>query len=471
MSRHFDVAVIGAGSGGLTVAAAAAQFGEAVVLFEKAEMGGDCLNTGCVPSKALLAAAKQAHAMRSGSRFGIAAAEPAVDFAAVRAHVKAVIDAIAPHDSQERFEGLGVTVVRAAARFVDGETLEAAGSRYSARRIVIATGSRAALPPIPGLAETPHLTNETLFDNAVLPAHLIVIGGGPIGMEMAQAHRRLGAEVTVIEAFDPLARDDPELTAVVLDRLRSEGILILSRTAIAGVSGTAGMVAVETQQHGTITGSHLLVAAGRKPNIEGLGLEAGGIAFTPRGITVDKGLRSVSNRRVHAVGDVAGGLQFTHVAGYHAGLVIRSALFGLPVTADAVIPWVTYTDPELAHAGLTEAQARERHGAQVKVMRWPFHDNDRAVAEGRSEGLVKVVTGPRGRILGAGIVGTGAGELILPWVLAMSQGLKLSAMAGLVAPYPTRSEASRRAAVSAFAGFTSNRWVRRVIAVVKRIRP
>ncbi len=467
---NFDLAVIGAGSGGLTVAAAAAQFGQRVVLFEKGDMGGDCLNTGCVPSKALLAAARQAHALRSGEKYGIAAQEPSVDFARVMAHVHGVIAAIAPIDSQARFEGLGVKVVRAAATFYGPLSVQAGGQVYTARRIVIATGSRAAVPPIPGLADVPYLTNETIFENTVLPRHLIIIGGGPIGMEMAQAHRRLGSAVTVIEAFDPLAKDDPDLTAIVLEKLKAEGIAILARTAIAAVSGTAGAISVGTKDKGVISGSHLLVAAGRKPNIEGLNLEAAGIASSPKGITVGQDLKS-SNPKVYAVGDVAGGLQFTHVAGYHAGLVVRNALFGLPVKANAAIPWVTYTDPELANVGLTEAQAREVHGARIKVLRWPFHDNDRARAEGRSEGLVKAVTGPGGRILGAGIVGPQAGELIQPWVLALSKGLKISAMVNAVAPYPTRGEASRRAAITYFSDFATNPWVRRVISVVNTLRP
>ena len=470
MTASYDVAVIGAGSGGLTVAAAAAQFGERVVLFEKGEMGGDCLNYGCVPSKALLAAAKQAEAMRKASRYGISPQEPVIHFAQVRAHVRRAIAAIAPNDSQERFEKLGVKVVRAEARFRDARTLEAAGETFQARRIVVASGSSAALPPISGLADVAHFTNETIFENAELPRHLIIIGGGPIGVEMAQAHRRFGSEVTIIEAFDPLAKDDPELTEIVLERLRAEGVTILARTAIAEVSQTADGIAVETREKGTISGSHLLVAAGRRPNVEALNLEAAGIAHTAKGITVDDGLRT-SNPRVYAVGDVAGRQQFTHLAGYHAGVVIRNALFGLAAKANAVIPWVTYTDPELAHAGLTEADARKQHGDRVRVLRWPFHDNDRAQAEGRSDGLVKIVTGRRGRILGASIVGAEAGELILPWVLAMSQRLKISAMAQVVAPYPTRSEASRRAAITYFADFSSNSWVRGVISLVKTVRP
>jgi pyruvate/2-oxoglutarate dehydrogenase complex dihydrolipoamide dehydrogenase (E3) component len=354
--------------------------------------------------------------------------------------------------------------------FVDARTVEADGVKYTARRIVVATGSRAATPPIPGLADVPYLTNESIFENQVLPSHLIIIGGGPIGMEMAQAHRRLGAQVTVIEAFDPLAKDDPELTAVVLEKLKSEGIAIMARAGIASIASVPEGIAVTTKDHGIITGSHLLVAAGRQPNIEG-SISKPQASPIPRRASPSARASRPSNPKVYAVGDVAGGLQFTHVAGYHAGLVIRNALFGLPVKADAVIPWVTYTDPELAHVGLTEAQAREAHGANVKVLRWPFHENDRAQAEGRSEGLVKVITGKRGKILGASIVGSQAGELIHPWVQAITKGFKIGAMVTPVAPYPTRGEANRRAAITYFADFASNVWVRRAIRIVSTLRP
>ena len=468
-SRHFDIAVIGAGSGGLSVAAAAAQFGQTVVLFEKGEMGGDCLNYGCVPSKALLAAARQAQAMRGGAPFGISPVEPEIDFAAVSAHVRRAIAAIAPHDSQERFEKLGVTVIRAAASFHDAHTLEAAGERFTARRFVIATGSRPAVPPIPGLSDVPYLTNETLFGITRLPPHLLVLGAGPIGVEMAQAHRRLGARVSIIEAGVPLGQDDPELSAIVLERLGAEGVEIITGRAVTRTSHDGAGIRLDWAGGGFITGSHLLVAAGRRPNIENLGLEAAGIAATPRGITVDRRLRT-SNRRVHAVGDVAGG-RFTHEAGYQAGIVIRNMLFGLPARTRASMPHVTYTDPELAQAGLTEAEARTLHGSALRVLRWPFTGNDRAQAEGRTDGLVKIVTGRGGRILGAGIVGPGAGELIQPWILALERGLKISAMATPVLPYPTRGEAGRRAAVNYFQDFASNRLVRSVINLVKTVRP
>jgi pyruvate/2-oxoglutarate dehydrogenase complex dihydrolipoamide dehydrogenase (E3) component len=466
---HFDLAVIGAGSGGLSVAAAAAQFGRKVVLFEKHRMGGDCLNTGCVPSKALLAAAEAAERVREASRFGIATQEPRVDFAAVMAHVRSSIAALAPHDSRDRFEALGVTVVAAAARFVAARKLEAGGQRYSARHMVIATGARPAVPDIPGLAEVPFLTTDTLFGLAAQPRHLVVIGGGPIGLEMAQAFRRLGSAVTVIEQAVLLSREDPEAAAVVRQQLAAEGVTLMTRTPVLRVRTDAAGLAVETA-HGTVTGSHLLVAVGRRPNVEDLDLAAAGIAFTPKGIAVDRFLRT-SARGVFAIGDVAGGGQFTHVAGYQAGRVIRQALFALPAGLPSwPLPRVTFTDPELAQAGLTEAEARAAHGTAVQVWRAPFAGNDRAVTEAATEGFVKVMAGRSGRILGCTIAGRQAGELIAPWQLAIEQGLKLSAMAQSVVPYPTRAGAGPRAAMAGFSGLAANPWLRRLIGVLSGLR-
>lgn len=463
----FDIAVIGAGSAGLSVAAAAAQFGEKIVLFEKGEMGGDCLNYGCVPSKSLIAASKAAHAQRSSAHYGVVAVEPKVDFAKVMDYVQSVIAAIEPNDSQERFEKLGVVVVRAPAKFINANEVEADGKIYSARKFVIATGSRAGVPPIAGLKDVPYFTNENIFKNRVLPKHLIVIGGGPIGLELAQAHRRLGSQVTVLEAFQPLAKDDPELTSIVLDALKSDGIDIRAQVAIAEIKKTKSGIEVVLKDGGVVSGSHLLVAAGRVPNIESLNLEAAGIEFTKRGVTVDQGLRS-TNKKVYAAGDVAGGLQFTHVAGYHAGLIIRNALFKLPVkNRTDIIPWVTYTDPELSHVGLTEADARKTLGDSVKVLRWNFAENDRAQAEGKTKGMIKVILGKKSRIIGASIVGPQAGELIAPWVLAVSQGLKISAFANVVLPYPTLSEIGKRAAITNYAGLAQKPLLRRALGILK----
>jgi pyruvate/2-oxoglutarate dehydrogenase complex dihydrolipoamide dehydrogenase (E3) component len=463
----FDLAVIGAGSAGLSVAAAAAQFGEKVILFEKGEMGGDCLNYGCVPSKALLAAAKSARAQRSSAPFGVAPVEPKINYAEVMAYVQSVISKIAPLDSQERFEKLGVTVVRATAKFTNPHTLEADGQTYTARKFIIATGSRAAVPPIKGLEAVPYLTNETIFKNRRKHRQLIIIGGGPIGLEMAQAHIRLGSAVTVLEAVQPMAKDDPELTAVVLESLRNEGVDIRAQTSISEIKKSKTGIDVILKDGTIIKGSHLLVAAGRVPNIESLNLEAAGIAYTNRGVTVDRGLRT-TNRLVYAAGDVAGGLQFTHVAGYHAGLIIRNALFRLPVkNRTDIIPWVTYTDPELAHVGLNEIEARKLHGAAIKVLRWNFAENDRAQAEGKTKGLIKVIIGKRGRILGASLVGAQAGELIAPWVLAITQGLKISAFANVVLPYPTLGEVGKRAAITNYAGLAQKPLLRRVLGILK----
>ncbi len=461
-----DICVIGAGSGGLSVAAGASQMGAKTVLIEKGKMGGDCLNTGCVPSKSLIAAGHAAESIRNSGRFGVNGHEPSVDFAKVNDHVHNVIGAIAPHDSVERFEGLGVQVIKETARFVGRNEVEAGGKRIRARRFVVATGSSAAVPPTPGLDGVPYMTNETVFELRERPEHLIVIGGGPIGAELAQAHRRLGSEVTILEMFRILGRDDPDAAEVVRKRMAAERIAMLEGISITGVAKKGNGIAVTIEKDGeqkTVSGSHLLVAAGRRANVDGLGLEAAGIEYTPKGITVDARLRT-TNKKVFAIGDVAGGLQFTHVAGYHAGIVIRNALFSLPAKADkAVVPWVTYTDPEIAHVGLTEAEARKSHGDGIKVLTWSFEENDRAQAEQETEGLVKVVVGPKGRILGATIAGPHAGELLQPWVLAITQKLKIGAMANIIAPYPTLGEVNKRVAGSYYTPSLFSERTRRVV--------
>lgn len=469
MAHDCDLCIIGGGSAGLTVAAGAAQLGARVVLIERGEMGGDCLNYGCVPSKALIAAGHAAQAMRDAGRFGIAPVEPNVDFAATMEHVRGVIAAIARNDSVERFEKLGVRVLRTTARFVSPDVVDAGGERIRARRFVIASGSRASAPPIPGLDSVPYLTNETVFANRKLPEHLVIIGGGPIGMEMAQAHRRLGARVTVLEAATILGKDDPELATIVTTRLETEGVVLRDKAKINRVSETAGAITIELDGGERIDASHLLVAAGRAPNVEDLDLDKAGVAFTKRGITVDKGLRT-SNRRIYAIGDVNGLHPFTHMAGFHGSLVIRNALFRLPVNVHAAaLPWTTYTDPELAQVGLTEAQARERHGDDVRVVRWPLHDNDRAQAERETKGLVKGVADKRGRVLGAGIAATRAGELIHVWCLAMAKGLKLGTVAQMVVPYPTLGEASKRAAGSFFTDALFSPRTRWLVGLLQRL--
>ena len=454
---RFDIAVIGAGAAGLSITAVAAQLGLKVALIERDRMGGECLNTGCVPSKALLAAAHAAEAARRAGRFGIRLSEPRIDWEAVRAHVQDVIAAIAPMDSEARFSALGVTVLRGEARFLGPDSLTVEGRRIIAKRIVIATGSRPAIPPIPGLDRVPFLTNETLFAMRDKPEHLLILGGGPIGLEMAQAHAALGCRVSVIEAGSIAAREDPELVAGLRIALVSLGVTLHEHSQVTAVESVPaeGGVALVLQDGGRIAGSHLLVAAGRTPNIAALNLPKGQVQAGPRGIATDRGLRSLTNRQVFASGDVAdpegiGPRAFTHVCAYHASIFIRRALFRLPARVDyAALPRVIYTGPELAQAGMTEAEARAA-GHSVSVLRWPLADNDRAVVEGEAIGMVKLVVA-RNRVLGAGILAPHAGEMIGQWTLAISQRIKLSAMAGMIVPYPTRAEIGKRAAGSYFA--------------------
>jgi pyruvate/2-oxoglutarate dehydrogenase complex dihydrolipoamide dehydrogenase (E3) component len=466
-----DILIIGAGSGGLSVAAGAVQMGADVVLLEGHEMGGDCLNYGCVPSKALIASGKAAHAQRHAAPYGVANAPGTVDYAAAKDHVADVIAQIAPVDSQERFEGLGVKVIRAYGRFISRDEVQAGDTVIKARRIVIATGSSPLVPPIPGLDTVPYETNETLFKLREKPQHLLIIGGGPIGMEMAQAHLRLGCKVTVIEGMKALGKDDPETARVVLDTLRDEGVVIEENATAAEVRGTAGKIEVEAKDGRIFKGSHLLIAVGRKANTDKLDLGKAGIEPAKGGIKVDASLRT-TNRKVYAIGDVAGGLQFTHVAGYHAGVIIRSMLFGLPSRAKTShIPWATYTDPELAQVGLTEAEAQEKHGDRLEVVRFHYEHNDRALAERKTKGFIKVMV-VKGRPLGASIVGHQAGELIGLWALALANGMKMSQIAAMVAPYPTIGEVNKRAAGAYFSPrlFESD-LVKRVVRFVQRCVP
>lgn len=466
-----DILVIGAGSAGLSVAAGAVQMGASVVLLEGGEMGGDCLNYGCVPSKALIAAGKAAHGQRNSAPFGVADAPGTTDYAAAMDHVRDVIAQIAPVDSQERFEGLGVRVIRAFGHFISPSEVKAGDHIIAARRIVIATGSAPLVPGIPGLDTVPHLTNETLFDLRERPDHLLIVGGGPIGMEMAQAHVRLGSKVTVIEGERALGREDPELASVVLERLRAEGVIIEENAKAAEIRGKAGAIEVVTGDGRRIASSHLLVAVGRQSNTAGLNLDLADIRTNPRGIEVDASLRT-SNRRVYAIGDVAGGLQFTHVAGYHAGVVIRSILFGLPSRAKtAHLPRATYTDPELAQVGLTEAEARKAHGGGLEVVRFDYAHNDRAVTERQTTGFIKVMV-VRGRPVGASIVGHQAGEHIGLWALALANRIKMSQIAGMVAPYPTYGEIGKRAAGAYFSPrLFESALVKRVVGLVQKIVP
>lgn len=466
-----DVLVIGAGSGGLSVAAGASQMGASVTLLEGHKMGGDCLNFGCVPSKALIASAKAAYGQAHASPYGVADTDPQVDYAAAKDHVADVIATIAPVDSQERFEGFGVNVIREYGHFISPTEVQAGDTVIKARRVVISTGSSPLVPPIPGLGDVPYETNETLFDLREQPEHLLIIGGGPIGMEMAQAHIRLGSKVTVIEGAKALGKDDPELAKVVLDTLKDEGVEIAEDAMAAEIRGQAGAIEVEVKDGRVFKGSHLLMAVGRKSNTDKLNLDAAGIKTTRTGIEVDASMRT-SNRKVYAIGDVAGGLQFTHVAGYHAGVIIRSMLFGLPSKAKTShIPWATYTDPELSQVGLTEAQARDAHGDKLEVIRFDYQHNDRAIAERKTKGFIKLMV-VKGRPVGASIVGYQAGELINLWALVLANNMKMSQVAAMVAPYPTIGEVNKRAAGAYYTPrLFDNPTVKRVVGFVQRFIP
>ncbi|MCA1654152.1 MAG: FAD-dependent oxidoreductase [Sphingomonadales bacterium] len=465
--EKFDLVVIGAGSAGLTAAGGVAMFGLKVAQIETGQMGGECLNTGCVPSKALLAAAKAAHGVSDGARFGIKAT-PQIDWSGVRAHVDGAIATIAPHDAQERFEKMGIEVIRAPARFLDGKTLQVGNRRLTAPRIVIATGSKPAIPPIEGLADVPYLTNETLFALKMLPEHLIVLGGGAIGIEMAQAFRRLGSHVTVIEPKRPLGRDDEDAAGLVITQLRSEGVAFELGRKATNVSVGGKAIIVKLDNGRSVKGSHLLVATGRHANIDDLDLAAAGVKAGKEGIEVDA-RRRTANSRIYAIGDCRAGPRFTHVASYEGALVGLDIALGWPGKVDwRALPHVTYSDPELAQIGLTEAEARKRHG-KIDVTRQDFSDNDRAVTEGDTRGFLKLIR-YRGKVVGVTIVGAHAGELLAPWAQIISGKASTFALGSAIVAYPTRSEIAKAAAFAAYAPVVFGAWPKRWAATVARTR-
>jgi len=464
-----DLCIIGAGAAGLTAAASAAAFGVRVVLIESGLMGGDCLHHGCVPSKALIAAARHAHACRRGAPFGIVAVEPEIDFSAVAAHIRATIEEIAPNDSAERFEALGVQVIRAEAKFINRRTVVAGDYRIRARRFIVATGSKPHIPAIPGLREADYLTNETIFSLRERPEHLLILGAGPAGLELAQAYRRLGSAVTVIEAKRALRPFDAELARPLFRQLAAEGVTIFEDTLVTRVEhpGTGRVVLRyhRGESAGQIEGSHLLVVTGRSADLSGIDPVRAGIRRGVRGVHLDARLRT-TNRRIHVIGDAAGGFS-THGAAYQAALAVRAALFRFGVRHDArLVPRILLTDPEIAEVGLNEAAARALHG-RIHVLRWAFADNDRAVAERRTEGFIKVIASPRGRVLGAGIVGAHAVELIGLWSLAVARGMRLSDIVGHVPPYPSYGEVGRRAAIAYYAPHARRPLVRRLIGFLR----
>ena len=472
-TNDFDLIVIGAGAAGLSIAAGAVQLGYKTALIERDKMGGDCLNTGCVPSKALLAAAKTAHHIENAARFGIKTSKTEIDFAAVKDHVRRAIAAIEPNDSVARFQGLGVHVIEGAAKFTDTHTIDVEGRKLTARYIVIAAGSTPAIPDIKGLEHDKVLTNETIFDLKERPDHLIVIGGGPIGFEMAQAHVRLGAEVTVLSRGRILPKDDEELTRILRDHIMGEGVRIEENVAIKHVQHGDNKTSVTFVKDGieqSLHGSHILVATGRTTSVRGLDLGNADIDHDGRGIHTDARLRT-SQHHIFAAGDiVAGAPQFTHIAGYHAGIIIKNMIFKMPAKVDyRALPWVTYTDPELAHVGMNEDMARAQYGDTIKTVEWDFAENDRAITECSTTGKIKVITDKRSRILGASIIGAQAGELISLWGLAISKKMKIGAVAGMIIPYPTLSEISKRAAGAYYTSSLFSDKTRRLVGWLKKL--
>jgi pyruvate/2-oxoglutarate dehydrogenase complex dihydrolipoamide dehydrogenase (E3) component len=466
-----DICVIGAGSAGVAAASAAAAFGVPVVLIANGRLGDESRNAATASTKVLAAAAERVHAVRNGGCFGLQAARFGVDFAAIGERVREVADVLAGNDTRPRLAALGVRVMEGEARFADPRTVVADDVTVAARRFVIATGTAPALPPIPGLADTPHLTTDTMSDLAACPRHLIVIGAGASGIALAQAFRRLGAAVTVLDSAAPLSGSDPECAAIVLDALAQEGVTLRTGVEIAQVHRDLARIVVEIKTpagRDTIEGSHLLVVAGRRPNVESLALDAAGIRYQPDGIVIDSRLRT-SNKRVYAIGDVTVAAGSHHLGHHHAELVVRHAVFRQRVAVDAgIIPAVTFTDPELAQVGMLETEAREHAGA-IRVLRWPYRNNHRARIEQATKGHIKIVTDRRGDILGVTIVGAEAGEAIAAWALAIGQKLNIGAMAGLVVPYPSYGEVGKRAAMTYFMrGLTSSR-VRRIIGWLRRL--
>jgi pyruvate/2-oxoglutarate dehydrogenase complex dihydrolipoamide dehydrogenase (E3) component len=440
-----DICVIGGGPAGIAVALGAAREAVSVVLVEKDRLGGANLAYGTIPSKALVAAASHHETLRRSPAFGVTGAPLQVNLGKVAEHIRTVGDAVAPHVSAERLTALGVRVIDAPARFLDRRTVIAGDQTIIARRFVLATGSVPAVPDIPGLADVDYMTFPDAFDITRKPSHLLVIGASGHALELAQAYNRLGVDTTVIDTAAALPGDDPELAAIVVDRLRAEGVRVRDGVTISGISRRRGgirVTVVEAEAEVPIDGSHLLVATGRVPNVADLGLDAGGIACDAEGITVDKLLRT-TNRRVYAIGDVVAGPAAAARARLEAERVLHSILFRLSKRGGpAEAPVATFTDPGIARIGLGESEARGRN-AQIRVLRFPFIENDLAQAERMPAGLIKVIVGRRGRVLGVAIVGHDAGELISLWSLAIARGLNVRAIADLVPAYPSRSQISK----------------------------
>ena len=448
MKYQYHIIVIGAGSAGLTIASGAAGLGAKVALIENHKMGGDCLNYGCVPSKTFLKSAHLARDISRAPEFGLNVKLKEVDLKLIMDRVKAVIAEIAPHDSKERFESLGADVLLGNSRLVDNHTVEIDGRKITGKKIVIATGSTARIPDIPGLDKVDFLTNKTIFDLEELPQHLIIIGGGPIGLELGQGFRQLGSKVTIIDRNDHLfPKDDPEVWQVMKKVLERDGIKLCLQSSTQKVSQQKSEINVEIDLQGerkTIRGDALLVSAGRAPDTASLQLDKVGVRTDKRGyIITDKDLRT-SVKNIFAAGDVTGPFQFTHMAGYQGGKVVPNAIMGLKQKVKYnLVPWTTYTKPEVAHVGYTQPWAEDL-GIYHESLIIQLDEIDRAKAENDRDGFLKLILGKRGKIIGATLVGEKAGEMIPLASLAISRGMKASAFASLIFSYPTEAEIFQR---------------------------
>jgi pyruvate/2-oxoglutarate dehydrogenase complex dihydrolipoamide dehydrogenase (E3) component len=464
-----DICVIGGGPAGIAVATRAARNMVPVVLVEMGRGGGSNLSSGSIPSKALIAASNHYELLRRGPSFGVTGAPLQVNFGKLSEHIRAVGDAVAPHVSTERLAALGVRVIVAPARFLDRRTVIAGDITINARRFVLATGSVPVAPEIQGLSDVDFMTPESAFDITRKPTHLLVLGANGRGLEFAQAYNRLGVDTTVIDPHPALPDDDPELAAVVLDRIRAEGIRIHDGAAIIGISRRRGGIRVtisESEDEVQLDGSHLLVMAGREPNVANLGLDAAGVDYEPSGIAVDRLLRT-SNRRIYAIGDVVAGPPVANRGDYQADRILQSILYRLPRRDRPTdVPVVIFTDPGIARVGLSEVDARKQHG-KIRVLRFPLIENDRAQTERMPAGFIKVITSWGGRILGATIVGHDAGEQIALWSFALANRMNIRSMLSYVPPYPSRAEISRQVAETFRSPGLTLGWRRRIIEFLR----
>lgn len=472
MANHnYDICIIGAGAGGLSVAAGACQFGIKVALIEGHNMGGDCLNYGCVPSKALLSSAKHYQALKESAKFGFSAQAQPVIIKQVMAKVQEVIANIAPHDSVERFTQLGATVYRGYGSFVDEHSIKVNDDIISAKYFIIATGSSPVVPPIAGLDQVNYLTNETIFNLEETPEHLVVIGGGPIGCELAQAFLMLGIKVSLLNLGKILPRDEADLVAELRQNILDQGLNLYEDIKVLQITQLARQqIEITIEIDGNeqiITGSHLLVATGRKANLAKLNLTAAKIEHTPRGIAVDERLRT-SNKKIFAIGDAVGSYQFTHVAGYHAGIVIRNIIFRQRAKVNyAAVPWVTYTYPELAHVGLLESEARTQYPDKITISEFEYKENDRAQAERALHGKIKLITTKKGKVLGVSILGLNSGELLAPWIDLINRGESVKALTKNIIPYPTLSDLNKQVVGEYYKPILFSPKVRWVVKLLK----